>query len=154
MNNTAFLFDESFHEYRITDSTPSKKKKVEEKLEEEDAASAKTFLHSLMNYASTLSNLRNNENFAIKTEEELEHDNNDEDNEVDNEENPIHESEHDLITANKDESNEMIDTLIMKSGSSLNPIYTCRVPGCNFSVKKSLLCIKGHILAEHWSNIT
>jgi len=154
VNNTAFLFDESFHEYRITDSTPSKKKKVEEKLEEEDAASAKTFLHSLMNYASTLSNLRNNENFAIKTEEELEHNNNDEDNEVDNEENPIHESEHDLITANKDESNEMIDTLIMKSGSSLNPIYTCLVPGCNFSVKKSLLCIKGHILAEHWSNIT
>jgi len=156
VNDTAFLFDESFHEYRITDSTPSKKKKVEEKLEE-DAASAKTFLHSLMNYASTLSNLRkneNNEHFAIKNEDEHEPDNNNDDENDVVHDDPNLESEPDHITAVKDESNEMIDTLIMKTGSSLNPVYTCQVPGCNFSVKKSLLCIKGHILAEHWSNIT
>ena len=44
---------------------------------------------------------------------------------------------------------ELMESLIAKSGSELNPTYSCQVPGCLFSVRKSLLCIKGHILAEH-----
>ena len=48
---------------------------------------------------------------------------------------------------------ELMESLIEKSGSELNPTYSCQVPGCLFSVRKSLLCIKGHILAEHGSAV-
>ena len=53
-----------------------------------------------------------------------------------------------------DGKRELIESFISKSGSQLSPTYSCQVPGCLFSVEKSLLCIKGHILAEHWSNMS
>ena len=50
-------------------------------------------------------------------------------------------------------NNNTLDRLIMKGGSSLCPTYSCKVPGCQFSVQSSLMCIKGHILTEHWGNL-
>ena len=46
-----------------------------------------------------------------------------------------------------------VEKYIRKSGGALSPVYSCRVGGCKFSVKKSLLCMKGHILAEHWPSL-
>jgi len=46
-----------------------------------------------------------------------------------------------------------VERFIMKTGGILSPTYSCKVSGCKFSVKKSLLCIKGHILAEHWASL-
>jgi len=50
-------------------------------------------------------------------------------------------------------NSDNIHSLILKAGSVLCPTYRCKVPGCQFSVQKSLLCIKGHILTEHWGNL-
>ena len=50
-------------------------------------------------------------------------------------------------------TNLSVERFIRKTGGLLNPTYSCRVGGCQFSVKKSLLCIKGHILAEHWPSL-
>ena len=38
-------------------------------------------------------------------------------------------------------NNNTLDRLIMKGGSSLCPTYSCKVPGCQFSVQSSLMCM-------------
>merc|ERR1711892_676962 len=48
---------------------------------------------------------------------------------------------------------DTLDSLILRAGSVLCPTYSCKVPGCQFSVQRSLLCIKGHILTEHWGSL-
>ena len=58
-------------------------------------------------------------------------------------------SEHRTTTA----ASDTLDRLIQKEGSSLCPTYSCKIPGCRFSVQNSLMCIKGHILTEHWGNL-
>jgi len=58
-------------------------------------------------------------------------------------------SEHRTTTAGSD----TLDRLIQKEGSPLCPTYSCKIPGCKFSVQNSLMCIKGHILTEHWGNL-
>lgn len=50
-------------------------------------------------------------------------------------------------------NNDTLDRLIQKAGSTLCPTYSCKIPGCQFSVQSSLMCIKGHILTEHWGNL-
>eukprot|EP00092_Neocalanus_flemingeri_P044100 GFUD01048775.1.p1 GENE.GFUD01048775.1~~GFUD01048775.1.p1 ORF type:complete len:752 (-),score=182.43 GFUD01048775.1:65-1999(-) len=50
-------------------------------------------------------------------------------------------------------NSDTLDRLILKAGSVLCPTYSCKVPGCLFSVQRSLLCIKGHILTEHWGKL-
>jgi len=49
--------------------------------------------------------------------------------------------------------NDTLDRLILKEGSAIHPTYSCKIPGCKFSVQNSLMCIKGHILTEHWGNL-
>jgi len=49
--------------------------------------------------------------------------------------------------------NDTLDRLILKEGSTICPTYSCKIPGCKFSVQNSLMCIKGHILTEHWGNL-
>ena len=49
-------------------------------------------------------------------------------------------------------TNLSVERFIRKSGG-LTPTYSCKVGPCQFSVKKSLMCIKGHILAEHWASL-
>lgn len=63
----------------------------------------------------------------------------------------VSESNSDLST--EDCPTNPVERFIMKTGGFLNPTYSCKVVGCKFSVKKSLLCIKGHILAEHWPSL-
>ena len=140
------MFDEQLHEYRITDTgteSPAKKSKSDDITEGCDTN--QMFLNSLMNYASTLTSLRSN----------FIHDNDNIEVETDNDE-QNNESETEMYTATTrdDDSYETIENLIEKSGEISNLTFSCKVPGCNFSVNKSLLCIKGHILAEHLSNLS
>lgn len=58
-----------------------------------------------------------------------------------------------IIESRPAAGNDTLDRLILKEGSALCPTYSCRIPGCKFSVQNSLMCIKGHILTEHWGNL-
>ena len=140
------MFDDQLHEYRITDTgSASPPKKFKSDNGSDDFDNSQMFLSSLMNYASTLTSLRSNFIQNDKNNEE----------ETDNDE-QNNESETEMYTATTrdDENYDTIENLIEKSGENSNLTFSCKVPGCNFSVPKSLLCIKGHILAEHLSNLS
>ena len=131
VKNNAFLFDEKLHEFRITDSLPIKKEKR----------------NSIFVTKDVLEQVPNPSITSLNPFECV----------LESKENPSHvasgESEKSGETIFNGKS-ELMESLISKSGSESNPTYSCRVPGCLFSVRKSLLCIKGHILAEHWSNVS
>ena len=130
VKNSAFLSDENLHEYRITDSITSADMKKN--------SGVNTFSKISSKFASSRSNT------SMSSSEGL----------LESNENPSHASSEgsDISGVTKlSDKRELLDSLISKSGSELSPLYSCQVPGCLFSVRKSLLCIKGHILAEHWS---
>ena len=131
VKNSAFLSDENLHEYRITDSITSADMKKN--------SGVNIFSKNSSKFTSSLSNT------SMSSSEGL----------LESNENPCHASSEgsDRISGvtKLSDKRELLDSLISKSGGELSPLYSCQVPGCLFSVRKSLLCIKGHILAEHWS---
>ena len=140
VKSSAFLLDENFHEYRITDADPTKKIKMRTR----SCSFSKDI--PLLKTTSRISNRSSEYLFDSLNENRPSNENH---NRASSEELDISE-----ITKFGDKR-ELMESLILKSGASeLSPTYSCRVPGCLFSVKKSLLCIKGHILAEHWSNVS
>ena len=142
MNNTAFLFDEKLHEYRITDTAPSpglsKKIRLEKSVKVVSRESSK-FLKSLKDYTSNTSLVLEN----TEKNETLDQDYNV------NEEQATEDDPDPMDTNASNYNNEFVDRLILKTGTNASPLFWCQFAGCNFSVKKSLLCMKGHILAEH-----
>jgi len=142
VNNTAFLFDEKLHEYRITDTAPSpglsKKIRLEKSVKVVSRESSK-FLKSLKDYTSNTSLVLEN----TEKNETLDQDYNV------NEEQATEDDPDPMDTSASNYNNEFVDRLILKTGTNASPLFWCQFAGCNFSVKKSLLCMKGHILAEH-----
>ena len=141
MNNTAFLFDEKLHEYRITDTAPSlginKKIKLDKSVKVVSRESK--FLKSLKHYTTNVSQeMENTEKIEVGDQED------DVLNEVATEE-----DFEAIDTVNSNDNTELVESLILKTGTNASPLFWCQFTGCNFSVKKSLLCMKGHILAEH-----
>ena len=137
MNNTAFLFDEKLHEYRITDTAPSlgmnKKIRLEKSVKVESRETK--FLKSLNQFTS---------NTSLEMENMEKHEISDQDNAAINGDDPEA-----FDTATSSDNTEFVESLILKTGTNASPLFWCQYTGCNFSVKKSLLCMKGHILAEH-----
>ena len=132
VKNSAFLFDKSLHEYRITDSIPIAIEKKSSKISTIKDGSKNTTRSS---------------NTSINSSERL----------LESGGIPSHPGAEELDVSDVtkfDGKREHIESFITKSGSELSPTYSCQVPGCLFSVEKSLLCIKGHILAEHWSTVS
>jgi len=133
VKNSAFLSDENLHEYRITDSITNADIKKNSGLN--------TFSNKSSKFTTSLFNT------SMSSSECL----------LESNENPSHASSEgsDISGVTKlYDKRELLESLISKSGSELSPLYSCQVPGCLFSVRKSLLCIKGHILAEHWSTLS
>ena len=133
VKNSAFLSDENLHEYRITDSITNADIKKNSGLN--------TFSNNSSKFTASLFNT------SMSSSECL----------LESNENPSHASSEgsDISGVTKlYDKRELLESLISKSGSELSPLYSCQVPGCLFSVRKSLLCIKGHILAEHWSTLS
>lgn len=140
VKSSAFLLDENFHEYRITDADPTKKIKMRTR----SCSFSKDI--PLLKTTSRISNRSSEYLFDSLNENRPSNENH----------NGASSEELDISEITKfGDKRELMESLILKSGASeLSPTYSCRVPGCLFSVKKSLLCIKGHILAEHWSNVS